>query len=164
MAKRGKQDEEGTTTAGVDPWGGLFENPQDWFRCALSGNPPLRLAENWVETNRWLAEAIYYDAAYDLLEEGRRWEDCPAQVQSEYMTKHLRRRVGGMLHDAVMAHFDVIVQAARQAEAAAEADVVAAGLTKDTAPDLYEEHVRHHAHATREEWDRERAARAGGRD
>ncbi|MDP9469847.1 MAG: hypothetical protein M3Q71_04150 [Chloroflexota bacterium] len=55
MAKRGnKADSDERRDARLteelpdsDPWGGLFENPDDWIGGYLAGDPPLRLAENW---------------------------------------------------------------------------------------------------------------------
>lgn len=142
-----------------DPSGGLFENPEDWIRGYLTGDPPLRLAENWTETNRWLVEAVYYDAAYELIGEGRRWEECPVGVQTEYMVKHLQRRLGDLLQSALMGQIDVVVKAGEETIAKAEADVQSAGFTPESAPELFEERQEHHARLKREEWARERSER-----
>jgi hypothetical protein len=170
MAKRGTKAGSNRPLGAVraegprdsDPWGGLFEKSDDWIRGYLVGDPPLRLAENWIDTNRWLAEAVYYDAAYELIGEGRRWEDCSVEVQTEYMAKHLRRRLGDLLHAALTAHIDTIRKAGEEVIAAAEADLLASGYTKETAPPgLFEERQEHHARLKREEWARERAERGG---
>jgi hypothetical protein len=55
-----------------DPWGGLFENPEDWIRGYIGGDPPLRISRNWMDAKPDLAEAVYYDAALELIGEGRR--------------------------------------------------------------------------------------------
>ncbi|MDP9473613.1 MAG: hypothetical protein M3Q71_23625 [Chloroflexota bacterium] len=170
MAKRGnKADSDERRDARLteelpdsDPWGGLFENLDDWIGGYLAGDPPLRLAENWIDTNWWLAEAVSYDAAYELIDEGRRWEDCSVEVRAASMAKHLRRRLGEMLHTALLAHIDAIRKAGEEVIATAEADLLAAGYTQETAPlGLFEERQEHHARRKREEWARERAERGG---
>ncbi len=43
------------------------------------------------------------------------------------MAKHLRRRLGEMLHTALLAHIDAIRKAGEEVIATAEADLLAAG-------------------------------------
>ncbi len=59
-----------------------------------------------------------------------------------------------------MAHIDAIRKAEEVVIATAEADLLAAGYTQETAPPgLFEERQEHHAHRKREAWARERAER-----
>lgn len=171
MSKPRKKSEADQSTAeptwtgahGRDPWGGLFENPDDWIAGYIAGNPPLRLAKNWMDSNPWLAEAVYYDAASELIREGRCWEDCPLEVQTEYMAKHLKERIGKMLQAALMAHIEAIKKAGEEVLAAADNDALAAGYTPETAPtELIEERRKYHAARKREEWGRTRTKATRG--